>query len=376
MSDEAVDNQLVTEFISITNSSAYLAEQYLSRNNNDLVEAVEDFYAQNEPTQPSSQPHPQSSTRGQGSGVRTFRDLNNEDEDSEDDKTNTNFFTGGEKSGLQVEDPNKDKNNDRSIIDQIFQKAREQMQQPDDRPSAGQNNNEPAPIKFSGKGFKLGDGNEPSQIVEDPNAASAKKFRPSKVTREITFWKQGFTVGDGPLHRYDDPRNASVLQELNQGRVPMSILDVEFGQDVDVSVFKKTEEDWTPPKRKIGGYHGAGHRLGSPVPGEPIVASQPADIDEMTETTTSTDKPKEDEGQGDATVQIRFANGKRTSHKFNSSDSIVKVYDFVKNHDLNSEPNRPFTLSHAFPVKPIEESDDVTVADAKLKNAVIVQRWK
>ena len=59
------------------------------------------------------------------------------------------------------------------------------------------------------------------------------------MTREITFWKQGFTVGDGPLHRYDDPRNASVLQELNQGRVPMSILDVEFGQDVDVSVYKK-----------------------------------------------------------------------------------------------------------------------------------------
>ncbi|RCK62696.1 UBX domain-containing protein 1 [Candida viswanathii] len=236
------------------------------------------------------------------------------------------------------------------------------MQQPDDRPSARHNDeDELSGVKFSGKGFKLGDGNEPSQVIEDPNA-SLKKFRPSKVTREITFWKQGFTVGDGPLHRYDDPRNATVLQELNQGRVPMSILDVEFGQDVDVSVFKKTDEDWTPPKRKIGGYHGSGHRLGSPVPGEPIVkestpSQPPVEI-------TGSNKPKDDQGEGDSTVQIRFANGKRTSHKFNSTDSIVKVYDFVKNHENNSDPDREFTLSHAFPVKPIEESDDVTVADA------------
>lgn len=371
MSENTPDSQLIAEFVSITNSSTYLAEQYLLRNSNDLVEAVEDFYANNEPSQ-KSETKKSSSSNAKGSGVKTFRDLNDEDDDEEDDKTNTNFFTGGEKSGLQVEDPNKDKDNDRSIIDQIFQKAREQMQQPDDRPSASQND-QPSPIKFSGKGFKLGDGNEPSQVVEDPNA-SAKKFRPSKVTREITFWKQGFTVGDGPLHRYDDPRNASVLQELNQGRVPMSILDVEFGQDVDVSVYKKTDEDWTPPKRKIGGYHGAGHRLGSPVPGEVLVNNEASSQPDI-KTETEISKPK-DEGEGDSTVQIRFANGKRTSHKFNSSDSILKVYEFVKNHEYNSEPTRPFTLSHAFPVKPIEESSDITISDAKLKNAVIVQRWK
>lgn len=378
MSESAADNQIIAEFVSITNSSTYLAEQYLLRNNGDLVEAVEDFYANNEPTQQSESNQdqaPQStSSRAKGSGIRTFKDLNNEDDDSEDDKTNTNFFTGGEKSGLQVEDPNKDKANDRSIIDQIFQKAREQMQQPDDRPSAAHDGDDEQPgLKFSGKGFKLGDGVEPSQVVEDQNS-NLKKFRPSKVNREITFWKQGFTVGDGPLHRYDDPRNATVLQELNQGRVPMSILDVEFGQDVDVSVFKKTDEDWTPPKRKIGGYYGAGHRLGSPVPGEPIVkeATPSHSITEITDN----DQPKNDQGEGDTAVQIRFASGKRTSHKFNSNDSIIKVYDFVKNHEFNSEPGREFTLSHAFPVKPIEENEDITVADAKLKNAVIVQRWK
>ncbi|KAK6200194.1 uncharacterized protein RJT21DRAFT_121090 [Scheffersomyces amazonensis] len=394
--------QLIEQFVSITSSSKYLAEQYLSRNKNDIVSAIEDFYASGNnnnntvsgsgsssastsasvATHPSSQSQGQSQSqhglqsRGRSSGgIRTFRDLNDEEGDSEDDKTNTNFFTGGEKSALQVEDPNKDKrggNDQQSLIDQIFKRAREQMDQPDDRPSAGQS--EPEAPKFSGSGFKLGDGSTPSQEVVDPNSRLPK--RPAKVTREITFWKQGFTVGDGPLHRYDDPNNASVLSELNRGRVPMSLLDVEFGQDVDVSVFKKTDEDWKPPKKKIGGFHGHGQRLGSPVPGELSNSPSVTNLPEQTISTPNTiTEPKQPEGEGDSLVQIRFANGKRTSHKFQSTDSIKKVYEFVRNHEFNDDKSRSFALSHAFPVKPIEESDDTTVADAKLKNAVIVQRW-
>ena len=296
--------------------------------------------------------------------MTTFRDLNGEEE--QDDKTNTNFFTGGEKSALQVEDPNKkDGNQQKSIIDQIFQRAQEQMGEPDDRPSAREDYEEP---KFVGTGFKLGDGTEPSETIADPN--SSRPQRLPKVNREITFWKQGFTVGDGPLHRYDDPANEQVLQELNRGRVPVSLLDVEFGQDVDVSVLKKNDEDYRPAKRKVGGYHGQGQRLGSPVPGE-IKATET-----VSEPTEATSKPQpEDNGLGDTLVQIRFANGKKVSHKFNSSDSILRLYDFVRQHEFNDQ-GRPFNLSHAFPVQPIEEAQDTTVADAKLKNAVIVQRWK
>lgn len=367
--------QLIAQFVAVTTSSRYLAEQYLGRNNNDLMDAIEDFYANNGKASGGSGPSregPQRKKNNSG-GIRTFRDINGEEEEGEDKKTNTNFFTGGEKSGLQVEDPNKDKKkNDRSIIDQIFQRAKEQIDQPDDRPSA-QEPEEPIP-KFSGTGFKLGSEEQPSEAIADPTAHLPK--RPSKETREITFWKQGFTVGDGPLHRYDDPNNESVLNELNRGRVPVSLLDVEFGQDVDVSVFRKTDEDWVPPKRKVGGFHGQGQRLGSPVPGEFTPIPEPApEAVPASNASEKQDSPK-NEGEGDSLVQIRFANGKKVSHKFNSGDSIVKVYAFVRNHPFNDDTSRAFSLSHAFPVKPIEESSSISVADAKLKNAVIVQRWK
>lgn len=319
------------------------------------------------------------------SGVRTFRDLNNED-DEEDDKTNTNFFTGGEKSALQVEDPNNRKNRrgaggeagEKSLVDQIFQRAKEQMGQPDDRPSAQDDDEseEDHRPKFTGSGFKLGDGVEPSTEIKDPDTAtlgSGSRKVPGKVTREIIFWKQGFTVADGPLHRYDDPENAAIMQELNRGRVPMTLLDVEFGQDVDVSVYKKTDEDWTPPKRKIGGFHGQGQRLGSPVPGEGAPAAEVAKLVPVEEASKAAESIP-NEGEGDSLVQIRFASGKRVSHKFNSSDSISKVYEFVRQHPLSS-PQRSFILSHSFPVKPIDDSEETTVEQAKLKNAVIVQRW-
>lgn len=351
---DADQEQLIDQFVNVTSASRDTAQQYLLRNKNDIMNAIEDFYA----SSGKSRSRP-------SSGINTLSSLRDkEDEDS----TNNNFFTGGEKSGLQVEDPNKDKKKKGgSLIDQIFQRARDQLDQPDTRPSAQEDDEGEGGPTFEGTGFKLGDGTTPSQQI----GSAAQPTRQKKVTREITFWRQGFTVGEGALHRYDDPNNEDVLQELNRGRVPIAILDVEFGQDVDVSVFRKTDEDWTPPKRKVGGFHGLGQRLGSPVPGEsPATAEQ-------TPEPVAPPKPSAapvDEGEGDSTVQIRFANGKRVSHKFNSSDSINTVYQFVRNHP-HSEA-RPFILSHSFPVKPIEESEETTVADAKLKNAVIVQRWK
>lgn len=358
------DDQLIESFVAVTNTSKSLAEQYLLRNDGDLLAAIEDFYA----SETSGLATPQPSTRsGKSGGVRTFRDLN---EDDEEDKTDTNFFTGGEKSALQVENPNKKGNDDQkqpSLIERIFQRAREQMDEPDDRQLADAP--EPTVSSFTGTGVKLGDSSLPLETIADAHSGLR---RPAKVSREITFWRQGFTVGDGELRRYDDPENQHVLLELKQGRVPVSVLDVEYGQDVDVSVVRKTEEDYNPPKRNLAGFHGLGQRLGSPVPGEesgtPEVSEAPA--------ATVEEPKKPDVGSGDSLVQIRFASGKRTSHKFNGLDPVTAVYDFVQTHELNTSPERDFVLTHAFPVAPIEKADTVTVEAAKLKNAVVVQRWK
>lgn len=372
------DNDLVQSFIAVTNAPRHLAEQFLEKNDDDLTTAIEDYYASLEDSQHSpmeqprqSAPAPAPREGSRRSGIRTLRDLN---DDPDDEDTNQNFFTGGEKSALQVENPDRDGDGDGqrpSLIESIFEKARRQMGEPDDRPSAlAPEPSETRTGQFRGTGFKLGDSSQPLETIRDP--MENVRSRPAKVTREIVFWRQGFTIGDGPLNRYDDPRNQSVLEELRNGRVPVSVLGVEFGQDVDVSVLKKTDEDYVPPKRKLGGFSGQGQRLGSPVPGESVLPAEP----ESEKKPEQTEQPKPtDQGTGDSLVQIKFASGKRVAHKFNSSDSMSVVYDFVRTHEYNSDSTRAFYLSHAFPVKPIDDASEVTVADAKLKNAVIVQRW-
>ncbi|KAG7816214.1 hypothetical protein KL942_004374 [Ogataea angusta] len=300
----------------------------------------------------TSEPEPK---RDPGSQIKSFSDIKTQDEDDED----TNLFTGGEKSGLEVENPDK---NPLGLVEQLIKKAEREGSEPDRRRPI-----EPKKSKFTGTGYKLGsvDKAVESQVIED---AKQKGYKvPEKVTRTITFWKEGFQVGDGKLYRYDDPENADYLRQLNSGRAPLSLLNVEMFQDVDVTVIKKMDESYTPSKPKQGGFTGRGQRLGSPVPGEPI----PEPI--VAETAQKPEKaPAEDLGSGDAKVQIRMADGTRLIHMFDSNDNVSAVFDFVRSH---TDSSRDWNLAFAFPMKVIEQ-DSKTIKEAGLINSVVVQRWK
>ena len=37
------------------------------------------------------------------------------------------------------------------------------------------------------------------------------------AVRVITFWRNGFTIEDGPLLSYDNPQNAQLLELINSG---------------------------------------------------------------------------------------------------------------------------------------------------------------
>jgi hypothetical protein len=39
----------------------------------------------------------------------------------------------------------------------------------------------------------------------------------SKAVRHLTFWRNGFTIEDGPLLSYDDPQNQEFLQAIKTG---------------------------------------------------------------------------------------------------------------------------------------------------------------
>jgi UBX domain-containing protein 1 len=155
-----------------------------------------------------------------------------------------------------------------------------------------------------GAGNTLGSDDVESSFVPDPQApppGSGGADEPEPQVRHITFWREGFSVEDGPLMRYDDPANSQVLNEINSGcvallcrafkttsdgfcvgcrRAPPSILNVQPGQPVELRVARRLNEAYVPPPtRPVAAFSGQGARLGSVVPnpvtsapGEPLIS--------------------------------------------------------------------------------------------------------
>lgn len=391
------EEKAIEEFIGITGIAKSVAEQYLSRNDYNVELAVNDYYNV-EHVEPGSKQNlttnftksKTSTSKPTGSIFKSFSDLqhaNDNSADGDDDNDgDMNFFTGGQKSGLAVEDPNKKKSgNGRKLVDDLIEKAEKEAGEPDWRDN--DNTDEEKDVKkkkvFKGTGHSLGsiENSVESKTILGENSDGISK--PEKVTRVITFWSEGFSVDDGELYKYDDPKNQEYLKQLNMGRAPLSLLNVQMFQDVDVSVVKKLEEsyyDHQKSKPRVYGFEGEGHRLGSPIPGEPTTVEEAlAKYENSTPKASDTglseepESTKEAEVEGDTSIQIRLATGERLVRKFNSTDNVQTIYDFVAS---KGDSSRPWGLVTSFPTQPLDDKKGETIAGAGLKNAVIIQRWK
>lgn len=343
----------------------------------------------------------------------TLSDLNGRNDreasPNKDDQDPENFFTGGEKSGLAVQNPMSGMGSGSGsgasdgmgthLVNQILRHARENRPRPESDDEEDDENGSPQPQRnpFQGRprtlkddGQSAGPSNsqaEESGSRETPEAESddllgdfARQYALGRsmprVTRHITFWRNGFTVEDSDLYRYDDPANIPYLKSIEAGTAPISLLNVSPGQGVDVHVERKTDEEYVPPKPKPGGYKGTGRRLGSPVPGDinsgsaTPSGSSPAPA---ASSSASGSKPAADsEGEGDAVVQFRLGDGSKRKHRFNSSGSVQQLYDFVDG--LDPSRTRDYVLQTTFPNKELKDKEQ-SLKEAKVVGAVVVQKW-
>lgn len=321
-------------------------------------------------------------------GFKSFSDLLREKGEDDEDR---NTFAGGETSGLEIQDPKKQREqmlkqlrersenaqdeNTKSILQKLLEKA-QQAGSMDDMDESDEDFLED---HFVGHGQRLGVSSDPSvqSTTEKPSGSSGSilQRKSGKVSREITFWADGFTLGHDPtgkLYRYDDETNSHYLKELDQGRAPLDLLDVEIGQRVDVTVKKNTDQKYVKPKT-VGGFEGQGTRLGSdvvsPVPDvveEPKV-EKPVDEDELAR--------RKETADDETKLQIRYANGSKEVYICSVKTSIRDLYNYVKQGGkFNTPCDKAFTINHVFPLKPLIDLDK-TLEDEGLKNSAVVQRW-
>jgi UBX domain-containing protein 1 len=200
------------------------------------------------------------------------------------------------------------------------------------------------------------------------------------VERTLHLWEDGFSIDDGALFRYDDPRNRHILEMINRGNAPLDLMNVEPGQAVDVRLDEHRGEKYVQPKKKYTPFGGSGQRLGSPVPGEASAAT-PASRAATTASTTSATSSSEpqtnkvDDAQPTISLQIRLGDGSRLVSRFNTTQTIGDVYDFVSRANPGSTA-RAYVLAATFPTKDLTDKAQILGEMAEYKRGgVVVQKW-
>ncbi|KAG1782171.1 hypothetical protein EV702DRAFT_1265783 [Suillus placidus] len=161
------------------------------------------------------------------------------DDDDDENKEGENWYAGGERSGISVQNPNSA--GDRpggSLVREISRQAAEGGMAP--LPAAHR-----AAGPLSGGGHTLGSDEVESSYVPDPTAEDG-----DIAVRHLHLWRDGFSLEDGPLMRYDEPGSQELLRSIQQGTAPMSLMNVAPGQCVNLNVANRLSEEYIPPKMK------------------------------------------------------------------------------------------------------------------------------
>lgn len=328
----------------------------------------------------------------------TLGDLQRENAES-DDEEERDRYAGGEKSGLAVENPNQGRGGAAAGAggaSDHFKNIMNQARQNRDRPGGDDDEAEerqppPRTSAFAGRAQTLGGEGEESRVVQDPTArtqgpaaAAGGRQRLPRVTRTMHLWADGVSIDDGPLHRFDDPANQDIMAQINQGRAPLSLLDVQPDQEVDLNLDPHQGENYVQPKKKYKPFGGSGQRLGSPTPaaGGPSsaaaapVPSAPQPPTSTTSQASAAPQMTVDDAQPSIQLQIRLGDGTRLSSRFNTTHTIGDVYEFVSRASAASAA-RPWALMTTFPSKELEDKSLALgeIADFK-RGGVVVQKWK
>jgi UBX domain-containing protein 1 len=268
----------------------------------------------------------------------------------------------------------KDSNQIKDMVNEVFRQAQsgnmEQFESSHDGDS-------PSFRSFTGTGYRLGQSEDDSVAI--PSGSKGKK--PEEETVTVKVYKQGFTVDDGELRSYEDPRNREFFESITRNEIPVELRKQSKGM-VHVNVENHLSDDFVKKTPKFKAFTGSGHTLGSPAP---------PTLEEISTTvpTTSSAAPKDTNAENEAKassninvnqdepttmISIRLNDGHRLSARFNLTHTIQDIRRFVE----TARPEysgRNYTLLTTFPNKELTNPED-TIQQAGLQNAAILQRLK
>ncbi|OMJ30184.1 UBX domain-containing protein 3 [Smittium culicis] len=390
MADQEKQTQIIDEFVSINPINKNDARFFLEASNWDLNLALSNSYdnrqikndsdpeyeaevsQESAPSSPieqqaSSSPQRRSERLPQPSGQRRsvrqseqksattsyvpkkkIATLNYDSDDSEKEKQD--WYTGGEKSGLNVLAPGSEGDGQDDLVQKILKKAQQQL--PFEEGSNGNRRS------ARNKGKRMINTLEDSESHEEEEGSDLET-----VTRTLHIWRNGFSIEDGALYSFNDPKSQAILQQILQGQAPLDILNVKVGQPVELVVSKKSNEDFVQQKPKLKAFQGKGSKLSSSTPAAApsAHASEPSDL--------TLDPLKVNEELPTTKVLVNLADGTRLAVKVNLTNTINQLKAHVSFTKPNVSNGKDFTLKTAYPVRILTQLDQ-TIEEANLANSV------
>ncbi|KAL3509862.1 hypothetical protein ACH5RR_029263 [Cinchona calisaya] len=295
-----------------------------------------------------------SGRRGGASGIRTLADLNRQpihDGGSDDDSDEPQeYYTGGEKSGMLVQDPSK-----ANDVDAIFNQARQAgaVERPAENVRSSSSSR-----RFTGT----------ARLLSGDTVSSAPQH-PEIITHDIIFWSNGFTIDDGPLRRLDDPENASFLESIRRSECPKELQPANASTVVHVNLIRK-DENYNVPERSSLPFQGVGRTLGS---SSNTMSVEPTTIvPPLITAPAPTIGLVVDQALPSTSIQLRLADGTRMVSRFNYHHTIRDIRGFI-------DASRPggsgaYQLQTVgFPPNQLIDLDQ-TIEEAGLANSVVIQK--
>ncbi|PWA01040.1 hypothetical protein BB558_002882 [Smittium angustum] len=400
MSSQIDQDELIAQFISINSSDEESARFYLESNNWDLNLAVNSFYESNQienendpefkPDSPSSdnsasdegEKIPQSAEKSKSSAEAPRRSqrlnepknnpsysyskrsniktLDQDSSEEQSEKEEEDWYAGGEKSGISIKAPGSAQADSIDLVGKILKKAAERELSDDE--SAPSNKN------FKGKGKSMASSRNINTFDEGGSDRSEENQGQSgsggPVTRNLNIWRNGFSIEDGELYRFDNPHSRALLESILKGQAPIHLLNVLPGQEVELRISKRDNEDYVPPSPKLVPFAGAGVRLGGISPlsiqGKPSGSVSKQDEEDIVI----------DESVPTTQIQVRLSDGSRLTLKLNVTHTISDIKRAIEKKKPESTKGRGFVLKTSFPSQTLSDENQ-TIEDAKLRNSFI-----
>eukprot|EP01098_Paradermamoeba_levis_P012015 TRINITY_DN5194_c0_g3_i1.p1 TRINITY_DN5194_c0_g3~~TRINITY_DN5194_c0_g3_i1.p1 ORF type:complete len:313 (-),score=71.88 TRINITY_DN5194_c0_g3_i1:26-964(-) len=307
-------------------------------------------------------------------GVATLADLKDKDkEENPQDNSNT-YYTGGEKSGLQVQAPKEPKGLD--LISQVVENSKkkgqllsaEEINKISQSQSQSQNQSQsqsqtPLSSPFGGQAFKAGHNKLSSEEDNQDHHQNVVK---------VSLYKNGFTVGKGELRGYEEPDSLKFFSQLDKGEIPSEIQKQNSAKEILLDLVDLRQQNFSSNKPQYTAFSGAGHSLSSSPSSSSSSSSQSSSSPSASSSSSpSTPSLQLDSSKPVTSVQIRLPDGSRLVGKFNHSHTVQDLKNYID--QIKPQP-RQYQLLASFSRQVLSEHNQ-TLEEAGLLNAAVLLQF-